>query len=38
VGETGEPATVEVDSEGVVAGAEGVDAHVELATPEKERV
>jgi hypothetical protein len=38
VGEAREASAVEVDGEGLVGGAEGVDAHVELAPSEEERV
>ena len=36
--EPGEPCAVEVDGEGLVGSAEGVDAHVELPAAEEERV
>lgn len=38
VGEAGEPVAVEVDGERVVGEAERVDAHVELASAEEQRV
>jgi hypothetical protein len=38
MGEACESGAVEVDGEGLVGGAEGVDAHVELAAAEEEGV
>lgn len=38
MGESGKAGAVEVDGEGLVGSAEGVDAHVELAAAEEERV
>lgn len=38
VGEASEAVAVEVDGERVVGEAEGVDAHVELAAAEEQRV
>ena len=38
MGKTGESCAVEVDGERLVGGAEGVDAHVELASAEEEGI
>ena len=38
VGKTGEPVAVEVNSQGVVGGDQGVNAHIELAAAEEEGV
>ena len=38
VGESGKPAAIEVDREGVVTGAEDVDPHIELPTSEEQGI
>ncbi len=38
MGKSGKSASVEIHSQGIVAGAEDVDAHIELSASEEKRV